>query len=153
MVSAVSPALGKLAGGARVTVTGSGFTKAKKVLFGKKAGKKLKVLSDTQLSVVAPSGKAGSVDIRVVAKAGTSAKVAVDKFRYVAAPKITKLSSASGATVGGTTITITGSSFVGVSKCCSAQRPVPVWRSSRRDRGKFATRVCPTAGHKWSDEF
>jgi hypothetical protein len=116
MVASVTPALGKVAGGVRVTVTGSGFTKVTKVLFGKKAGKKLRVVSDTQLSVIAPSGKAGYVDVRVVTKAGTSAKGTADRFRYVPAPKISKLSVTSGATVGGVSVKLTGSSFVGVKK-------------------------------------
>lgn len=64
VVTGLSPAVGKTSGGVVVTITGTGLTGASKVLFGTKAGTKLKVTSDTQLQVTAPSG-AGTVDVKV----------------------------------------------------------------------------------------
>lgn len=115
-VSKVSPTSGRTAGGDTVTVTGSGFTKTAKVLFGTTPGTNVTVVSSKKLTVVSPAGAAGYVHVRVVTKKGKSAKVTKDRFRYVAPPAITKLSAASGPALGGTRITITGKSFIGVTK-------------------------------------
>jgi hypothetical protein len=45
---------------------------------------------------------------------GTSATSAADRFTYVAAPAVTGISPTNGPTAGGTTVTITGSGFTGV---------------------------------------
>ena len=114
-VTQVTPARGKTAGKNTVVLTGTGFEDVTKVQFGSKTGTKLKVTSATSLSVMAPPGY-GTVDVRVVTKAGTSPVSADAKYRYVAAPKVTKVAAAAGGSGGRTTVTITGSNFVDVSK-------------------------------------
>ncbi|TVZ07331.1 hypothetical protein EAS64_08595 [Trebonia kvetii] len=82
VVSKLSLTSSPVAGGVRVTVTGRYFTKVTKVTFGSSAGKSLKVLSGTKLEATAPGHPAGAVNVRVVAKAGTSKAVTADRFTY-----------------------------------------------------------------------
>jgi len=55
LVSSVSPSSGPVAGGTMVTVMGSGFTGATKVVFGTVAGTEVTVLNDSTLTVVSPA--------------------------------------------------------------------------------------------------
>lgn len=114
-VTAVSPTRGPASGKTLVTVTGTGFSKATKVLFGDKAGRRLRVLSDTSLTVLAPPGR-GKVDVRVVTRAGTSRATVPNKYRYIEAPWIAVLRPGSAGTDDRPTITIRGTGFVDVSE-------------------------------------
>jgi hypothetical protein len=116
VVGRLSPASGPTAGGWRVTVTGQHFTKVTRVDFGSSAGRSLKVLSGTELVVTTPEHAPGRVDVRVVTASGTSAVAAAGRFSYIAPPAITKVSPAQGPTKGGSQVTITGSSFIRVTK-------------------------------------
>jgi len=108
-VAAVSPKVGPLAGGTAVTITGTHLADATAVMFGKVVVGTLAGNIDTQIEVVAPAGvKAGKVDIRVVTPGGTSRVSAADKFTYIAAPTVTKISPAAGPTAGGTKVKISG---------------------------------------------
>lgn len=85
-IKSLSPASGPVAGGSRVTITGSNLTHATKVEFGGIAGSKLKVdSSGTSLTVRTPAAKrAGTVRVTVITSVGKSAKVTADRFSYVA---------------------------------------------------------------------
>ena len=87
VVAEVSPAKGKAAGGITVAVTGSGFSHVSQVLFGSTPGTKVHVISATKLTVVIPRHAAGLVDVRVVAKSGSTTLVSVlrstDHFTYI----------------------------------------------------------------------
>ncbi|HVU26032.1 MAG TPA: cadherin-like beta sandwich domain-containing protein [Opitutus sp.] len=83
VVSSVSPASGPLAGGTTVTITGSGFTGATAVTFGATDASDFTVDSDTQITVTAPAGTLGAVDVTVTTAGGTSATSAADKYTYV----------------------------------------------------------------------
>ncbi len=66
-VSGISPAVGPLAGGTSVTLTGTGLGGATSVLFGTAAATLGAVTSDTSLTVTSPAGSAlGAVDLTVV---------------------------------------------------------------------------------------
>ena len=132
VVSKLSLTSGPVAGGVRVTVTGRYFTKVTKVVFGSSAGKSLKVLSGTKLEVTAPGHSAGTVNVEVAAKAGTSKAVAADRFTYVAAPVIGKVSPAQGPVKGGTRVTITGSHFIRVTKVTFGGKKAKIGAPSSR---------------------
>lgn len=113
-VTMVSPSSGSTAGGDMVTITGTGFTGASQVTFGTGTPASFTVNSPTQITATSPAHAAASVDVRVTTSVGQSAKVAADKFTYVAAvPVITSVSPSSGPTGGGTVVIITGSGFNG----------------------------------------
>ena len=81
-VTSLKPASGTHKGGTKVTVHGKNFTGATAVLFGKKKGTKVKVVSSTEITVIAPSGT-GSVHVVVTATGGTSSSTsAASKYTY-----------------------------------------------------------------------
>lgn len=105
-ITAISPSQGPAAGRTTVTIQGTFLANATAVHFGKTAGK---IVSDSasQIVVLSPAG-AGTVDVTVTTSAGTSAVLAADRFTYVAAPTVSRISPSSGPTRGGTKVTITG---------------------------------------------
>jgi len=134
-VTGVSPASGSTAGGSRVTLTGTGLADATVVRFGRVGGT---IISDsgTQLVVTSPprTGTAGSgaaagsgpqatgtgagtVDITVTTRFGTSGVTAADHFTYTAArPAVTGVSPNGGSTAGRTTVTLTGTGLAGATR-------------------------------------
>ena len=115
-IASISPSSGPLAGGTTATITGSNFNGASKVLFGTVAASRFTLNSATQITAVSPAGS-GTVDVTVTTPGGSSATGAADRFTYVfAQPVITGISPMSGPTAGGTSVTILGSHFTGVSK-------------------------------------
>jgi hypothetical protein len=109
-VDQVLPGSGPQAGGTSVTITGTGLTGATEVTFGAKNGTNVKDISDTQLQVVTPAG-AGTVPVSVITPSGSSAPSPLAQFTYTtspAAPTISGISPTSGASAGGTIVTITG---------------------------------------------
>lgn len=69
--------------GATLTIAGSGFTGATAVGFGVVPGPSFKVVSDTTITVVVPTGT-GEVDVRVDVPGGVSAITASDQFTFQA---------------------------------------------------------------------
>lgn len=69
-ISSVTPSALAVAGGDTVTVTGYGFANATSVTFGGTAGTSFSVVSDREISVVAPAKAAGSYDVVVVRPQG-----------------------------------------------------------------------------------
>jgi YD repeat-containing protein len=116
-VSGLSLTSGGLAGGPNLVVTGTGFTGASRVTFGGTAVN-YSVISDSAVRAQVPAGRAGAVDVRVTAPGGTSAVSAADRFSYVApgAPAVTGLSLATGSTLGGAALAVTGAGFTGATR-------------------------------------
>jgi CSLREA domain-containing protein len=112
-VTSVSPSSGPQAGGTSVTISGTSFTDATAVKFGTKAATSFSVVSASEITAVAPSGTAGTVDITVTTPGGTSPTNVDDEYSYIPAPTVTSVSPSVGGTAGGTTVTITGTSFTG----------------------------------------
>ncbi len=117
-VTGVSLNSGPTAGGTTVTIAGTGFTGVTTVDFGTTAATDFTVVNDTTITVDSPAGT-GSVDLTVVTPGGTSATLTADRFTYIPvaaaiAPTVTSVSSNSGPTAGGTTVTIIGTGFSGV---------------------------------------
>jgi hypothetical protein len=117
-VTAISPTSGPTTGGTTVTITGTNFTGATKVLFGTVAATSFTVVSATEITAVSPAQAAGAQNISVTTPAGTSAAVAADMFTYTSStvPTVTSISPTSGPIAGGTTVTITGTNFTGATK-------------------------------------
>jgi hypothetical protein len=110
-VTGISPTSGPAAGGTPVTITGTGFTGATNVSFGKTAGSIVNVISDTQITATSPIG-CGTVDVTVTTPGGTSATSTADQFTYTyPLPTVTSISPTSGPAAGGTSVTITGTGF------------------------------------------
>ena len=113
-ISSVSPSDGPTAGGTVVTVYGSGFSNVRSVMFGSAAGSVVKVLSGSELTVASPAHAAGTVDIRVRTQGGRSAVSAHDRYTYDIRPAVSSVSPNTGSSAGGTSVTVHGSGFTGV---------------------------------------
>ncbi len=114
-VTVVNPNNGPQAGTNSVTVTGTGFTGATAVDFGaSNPGTSINVLSDTSLTVTAPSGS-GTVDVTVTTPTGgtSTANPPGDQYTYNAKPTVTAVSPNNGPPAGGTSVTLTGTGFTG----------------------------------------
>ncbi len=111
-VTSVTPNIGLSAGGATVTLEGSGFTGATAVTFGGSPSTSFTVVSDGEISVVTPPHPAAKVAVVVDAPGGASAVTMSDLFTYEG-PYVTKVAPYLLSTGGGT-ISVTGSGFAGV---------------------------------------
>ena len=80
-VSGVSPNKGPAVGGITVTLTGSGFTAATGVDFGRNAATNFTIDSDTRITATCPAGE-GTVTITVTTPVGSSATAAAAQFTY-----------------------------------------------------------------------
>ncbi|OQQ13234.1 cell surface protein [Streptomyces sp. M41(2017)] len=101
----LAPDSGPTAGGNTVTVNGYGLSTAAAVSFGSNSATPT-VVSDSQLSVVAPAGSSdGSVDVTVTTTGGTTAPLG---YAYVDAPTLASLTPTTGSASGGTAVTFSG---------------------------------------------
>jgi hypothetical protein len=108
-----------------VTILGTNLNGATQVSFGGTATTAFTVLSGTELLVSAPAHAASTVDVQVTTPSGTSGTSSADLFTFVAAPAVTGLSSSSGATGGGNSITVSGSGFTGAIQVLFGSTPAP----------------------------
>ena len=81
-MTGISPTSGPTAGNTTVTITGTGFSGATKVLFGNVAAKSFSVVSATEITAVSPAEAAALHNIYVTTPEGTSATVTADEYTY-----------------------------------------------------------------------
>ncbi len=110
-ITSLSPSSGPSSGGTTVTVKGTDFTGATAVTFGPHEATSFQVVSPTQITAVAPAGS-GTPNVQVIVPGGSSVLAAGDNFSYLG-PTVASLSPSSGPSEGGTTVTITGTGFLG----------------------------------------
>jgi len=111
VVTSVAPNTGNDGGGDVVTITGNGFAPGATVQFGTAAAGAVSCPSATTCTATSPGG-AGVVDVAVTV--GTRTGTLTAAFTYVAAPAgphISSIAPSSGATAGGTVVTLTGTNF------------------------------------------
>ncbi len=111
-LSSVIPNIGTTAGGTAVTLTGTNFTGATAVTIGGAAATSVSVTNATTLTCTTPAGSAGSASVLVTTPGGSNAANTLYSY-VVPAPTVTAVSPASGSTLGGTSVTITGTDFTG----------------------------------------
>jgi hypothetical protein len=111
VLSSVAPSSGPTVGGTAVTLTGSGFLDGVRALFdGVPCRNPLRV-DETLLFCETPPGRAGPVDVEIVAEDGASTRVS-GAFVYIPPPVVDGVSPDRGPDLGGTVIDIVGSDFV-----------------------------------------
>ncbi len=118
-VASISPETGVAAGGTTVTIAGTNFEEGAAVHFGSTSAASVVVNSESSITAVAPAGTPGAtVDVTVTTLGGTTSVSEADRFRYLQTLplRVTKLLPSSGALIGGTAVTITGSAFVGATE-------------------------------------
>ncbi len=113
-ITKLEPGAGAATGGNAVVITGTNFTGATAVKFGD-ANAVYTVNSATQITATAPAGIAGtSVDVTVTTAGGTSVTTMLTTKYSYGPPVITELEPNGGSALGGTSVTITGTGFTGV---------------------------------------
>ncbi|MER7463268.1 IPT/TIG domain-containing protein [Streptomyces sp. NPDC097981] len=108
VVTSVVPNSGPAAGGATVTINGSGFTGVTGVKFGT-VSTPFYLISSTKITAISPAGT-GTVNVTVSTTAGVSNGVA---YTFVPTPVISSLAPDQGPTAGANTVTIAGTSLAG----------------------------------------
>ena len=110
-VNGLSPDHGPIAGGTKVTVTGTGFFPGDTTVNIDGISRTATVISDSSLTFITPAHAAGQVGVTVTNSVGTSTPA--QPFTYGPPTiAISGLSPASGSVAGGTTVTVTGTGFV-----------------------------------------
>jgi IPT/TIG domain/Cysteine-rich secretory protein family len=108
-ISTVTPAAGTAAGGAAITISGSGFTGATSVKFGTAPATSFTVVNDSTITAVSPAHAVGAVDVTVTKAAGTTPLSSADQFTYATpCTAVTAAASPVSPSVPGTQVTITG---------------------------------------------
>ncbi len=108
-ISGISPTHGPAVGGTTVTISGVNFSGATAVDFGSTPATSFAFKSDGQITATSPAGT-GTVQVTVTTPSGTSNGM---QYSYDA-PSITGISPTRGPALGGTTVTISGVNFSGV---------------------------------------
>jgi len=85
IVTSISPSYGSTAGGAPVTITGSGFSQGMRIQVGGFDATNVNVLTDNLATAVTPPGSAGLTNVVASSSSGTSALLA-NAFLYEAPP-------------------------------------------------------------------
>ena len=114
IITSISRTSGPTSGGTSVTITGSGFKTVQQVSFGTTMARSYVVKSASQIQAVSPPHAAGTVAVTVTTPDGTTAATAVSNFKFVSPPPVvTSITPSVGVAAGGTTVTVTGSGFLG----------------------------------------
>ena len=114
-VTGLAPAHGLTSGGAKVVISGTRFVGVRAVYFGDRKASFV-VLDEDRIEAIAPGHKAGTVRVRVVTATGGSAASAAARFGYGRVPSVSRLSTGTGLTIGGTRVTLTGKDLGGVTE-------------------------------------
>lgn len=111
VVSAVTPATGAATGGTAVTITGSGFSSPATITFGGVAATNVTVVSATQITATTPAGALGPVAVLVSTAAGQVGGLTAGFTYAETKPVVNSVSPSTGASGGGTAISIAGTGF------------------------------------------
>lgn len=110
--TSVTPAMGLVAGGDTVTISGSNFRNGATVKFGGVAATGVTYVNATTLTAIAPAHSLGKVDVMITNDDGQTSTLP-NGYRYVSpAPSIASITPNAGPQVGGTNVTISGSGFI-----------------------------------------
>ena len=112
-VDSVVPDVGPAAGGVRVTIHGDHLIGATGAYFGDRRGAHLRVVNDHTITVTAPPGRPGAVNVLVSGRRGTSPRTSADRFTYLARPSVEAVVPDVGPVAGGVRVTIHGDHLIG----------------------------------------
>jgi len=101
-ITSIEPAAGPTAGGVPVMVMGTGFSGNPALVIGKKIAIDTKIMDDTTLLAVAPSGVPGPADVSVSSVEGLS--TLIGGFFYYDYPDILEVTPAAGPASGGAVV-------------------------------------------------
>ncbi|MBD3920830.1 IPT/TIG domain-containing protein [Paenibacillus sp. PR3] len=109
IVTSVTEPSGPPAGGQTVTIKGKNFVQGATVTFGSTLAKNVVVVSDSEITVTAPAGAQGTVDVAVRNPDGQNAK---GSYQYIIDPIVTAITPPNGPLAGSNIVTIDGNYFM-----------------------------------------
>ena len=111
-ITSITPSAGPVAGGNSVTITGTNLTNTTSVSFGSTPATSFSNVSDTQVAAVVPTfGSSTPISVSVQTYDGNGSATLSNIYGYVPLPTISSLSTSTGLTTGGTTVTVTGANL------------------------------------------
>jgi hypothetical protein len=110
-ITSVTPAAGPTTGGTAITITGSNFVAASTVAIGGTPPTDVVVVDSTSITATTPAHAGGVVGVTVTNPDAQSGTLAGGFTYLLPVPSITAITPASGTTIGGTPVTITGANF------------------------------------------
>ena len=113
-VTSIAPSTGTANGGTSVTITGTGFLTGATVTLGGTAATNVNVVGATSITATTPAHAAGAVSV-VVTNTDTQTGTLNNGYTYTSsnpAPTVTSITPNTGASAGGTSVTITGTGFL-----------------------------------------
>lgn len=116
ILAGINPGTGPTTGGIPVVITGTNFVAGATVAFGAKLSDAVNVNSATQITALLPAAAApGVIDVKVTTSGGVSPVSTLSKFTYNATiPVIATIAPNKGPTIGGQSVQISGTGFLGV---------------------------------------
>ena len=130
IITGVSPGFGASTGGAKITVSGSGFTSDSKLMFGNVGATAVKIISNSTITATAPPHSIGAVPLIISNRNGGSSLN--NGFTYWdgnganAQIKFHQIFPASGSLRGGVPVTVFGENFTPDVKLTLDAKPVEV---------------------------
>jgi hypothetical protein len=112
-VRSISPRSGTTQGGTTVAITGANFTGATAVTLGGTRAAGVTVVSASTITAVTPAHAPGVVNVAVTTPGGTGTGSRLYTYVKQPAPTVRSIRPKTGTTVGGTSVTITGTNFTG----------------------------------------
>ncbi|HVB11206.1 MAG TPA: IPT/TIG domain-containing protein, partial [Bacillota bacterium] len=140
------------AGGAPVTIGGTGFTAATTVMFGSTAASQVQFVSSSEVIVPAPPAPPGTVDVTVATPCaagatgcGASIATVADRFTYLPLPAVAGVNPGTEPTAGHVAVTITGTGLLGAVSVDFGATPAASF-AVNSDRSITATPAAEAAG-------
>ncbi len=81
-VRSLTPANGPRTGGTKVAIVGNAFVAATTISFGRRSARSFTVVSNTEITAVAPAGTVGGVDVKVTTPFGQSPTTPRDRYTF-----------------------------------------------------------------------
>ena len=107
-IASVSPTVGAVAGGQTVTLTGTSLSSISSLTVGGTSVSPT-VVDESHVTFVTPAKSAGTVGVSLVTAGGSASSSNI--FTYAPLPTIASLSTSTGSTSGGTSLTISGTNL------------------------------------------
>lgn len=110
-VISIAPTSGPTAGGTAVAISGANFSAGAAVTIGGVAATAVTFVSSTSIQATTGAHAAGAADVTVTVDGRSSTLASAFTFVALPPPTISAISPSSGSTSGGTTVTVSGTSF------------------------------------------
>jgi len=146
-LTSLTPTLGSVEGGTKVTIKGTGFTGATNVLFEDTPATSFTVDSDTQITAVAPANAEGAAYVQVLTPNGQNVYDSDALFTYSSGPDAEGVYPMTVPADGGTTAYVEGLAFEHVTKLLLDGTPIKFSQAGTQADGYELLQFAVPPGH------